>query len=84
MKRYLLLVVAPCSARYALHERRILLWPHAQAMNYGINMLPESFSISYSHYLQCSQQNTNSLHFFATSTLCFHHFMNSFRKKHPG
>jgi len=22
--------------------------------------------------------------FFATSTLCFHHFMNSLRKKHPG
>jgi len=22
--------------------------------------------------------------FFATSTLCFHHFMNSFAQKHPG
>jgi hypothetical protein len=50
----------------------------------GITMLPKYFNVSYSRYLQRSQQNTNSLHFFATSTLCFHHFMNSFRKKHPG
>ena len=50
----------------------------------GITMLPKSFTVSSSRYLQCSQQNTNSLHFFATSTLCFHHFMNSLRKKHPG
>jgi hypothetical protein len=50
----------------------------------GIPMLPKFFGVSYSRYLQCSQQNTNSLHFFATSTLCFHHFMNSFAQKHPG
>jgi hypothetical protein len=29
-------------------------------------------------------KNTNSLHFFATSTLCFHPFMSSFAQKHPG
>ena len=46
----------------------------------GINMRPKSFSVSYSRYLQCSQQNTNSLHFFATPTLCFHHFMTLLRK----
>jgi hypothetical protein len=30
----------------------------------GITMLPKSFTVSSSRYLQCSQQNTNSLHFF--------------------
>ena len=50
----------------------------------GITMHPKSFSATYSRYLQCSHQNTNSLHFFATPTLCFHHFMNSFAQKHPG
>src|ERR1700686_1699033 len=30
----------------------------------GIAMLPKSFSVSYSRYPQCYQQNTISLHFF--------------------
>jgi len=38
----------------------------------------------FSGYLQCSQQNTNSYKLFSTPILCFHHFMNSLRKKHPG
>ena len=49
----------------------------------GITMLPKSLSVSNSHYLQFSQQNTNSLHFFAMSTLCFHHVLNSFAQKPP-
>jgi len=46
---------------------------------------PKNFiSVSDWGYLQCSQQNTNSLHFSATSTLCFRHFMNAFAQKDPG
>ena len=50
----------------------------------GITVLLKSLRVCNSRYLQCSQQNTNSLRFFSTSTLCFHHFMNSLAQKHPG
>jgi len=43
-------------------------------------MLPKSFRVGYSRYLQCSQQNTNSLHFFARSTLCSQHVPASFHQ----
>lgn len=50
----------------------------------GITMLPKSFSPRYSSYLHCFQQNTNSCALFSATILCFHHFMNSFRKNTRG
>ena len=50
----------------------------------GITMPPKSFSVSYSRYLQCSQQNTNSCALFSAPSLCFHHFMNSLCKNTRG
>ena len=46
----------------------------------GINHAPKILSCRYSRYLQCSQQNTNSLHFFARSTLCSQHVPASFHQ----
>jgi len=56
----------------------------------GVRALPkhldrqQRYPHSIAPYVQCSQQNTNACTLFPTPTLCFHHFMNSFRKNTGG
>jgi hypothetical protein len=45
-----------------------------------MSTLPKSFDVSYSRYLQCSQQDTNSYALFAAPILCFQRFVDSFAK----